>query len=467
MKRFRNEKGTVLVTAPNRKTRRKRSSRTKAFDLVAATHPASRAATQRSPADHQPQPEPLSSLLEENRPLRGELGSVSAGLRAERKQRDEKLAQLREEVAQSGTDAAELQRLRKVTEETAARLAALAAVEAESSELRGKLSARDKLIEQLRAKAERTGSLLEENRVVREELGAARRWLGKLETHFSLLMSERDGLAVELKRREEQLAQLRKEAVQSGADTAELERLRGVAQDTQARLAAAKVESLKLKTQVSARDKLLEQLRARAVRTSSLLGEKHTLKGNLQAARQRLAGLESSLAGLKTERDELSTELDRLRRTAEETAARLLALEAESSELRAQVSAKDRLAEQLRMEARNQADLAAESARLRERLAEAEQRVEDAEAKFGALLAERDELETELAKRGEGLKGVVEEIRAQVGRLDSVLDENHSLRCELKTRSPSARRNAKETRRTRKTQRTRKPPHKGADGPAT
>ena len=121
----------------------------------------------------------------------------------------------------------------------------------------------------------------------------------------------------------------------------------------------------------------------------------------------------------------------------------------------------------LRRRARDQADLAAQSARLHELLAEAEQRAEDAQAKFAALLAERNDFETELAERGEGLKGVVEEIRAQAGRLDSVLDENHELRRELKKRSTRARRKTKPMRRTRKTTRLGRTPGEEAAGPVT
>ncbi len=427
MKRLHSLEDTVLLSDFVKRPPGRRSSRTKAFDFIAETHPASRLVT----PEPEPDPEPLGSLLEDNRSLRdkleaarrrlGELMSDSAALKAERdalavaqERRRRKLAQLGEEVARGMTDAAELDRLRGSASETTARLAVAAA---KCSRLDTEASAREKLIKKLRGEAERAGSFLGKNRVLAEELQAAREWLGKLETAYARLKDERDELAAGLKRREGEVEQRRKEAVRARANVTELERLRGAARETQGRLAAAKAELLKLRAQVCARDRMLEQLRAQAARTSSLVGEKHTLKDNLQAARERVVELESSLAAQEAGREELSAELDHLRAAAEETARRSAA--AEAAGFRDRLSARDRTVEQLRTRDRNQADLVAEGAALREKLADSERRAEETQAQTRALSAARDELSAELDR----LRGAAEETAARLAAAEAEVSE--------------------------------------------
>lgn len=269
----------------------------------------------------------------------------------------------------------------------------------------------------------------------------------ELEAQLESLRQERDILAIEA----EVARELKGELERASELEEKLQTQREIIEAAQKGLSELEKERDELRSKVRSLEEELSRAKAGGEKAAELAAQVQDLEGKLAQAAEKVAQFESRAGALKLERDALAADLERVRaelalvRAQAEQArsdaaelekvraelaglkSRASGLEAELAGIKIQVSLKDQLIEQLKAEGRNQTELAAENAVLREKLAEAETRARQTEARLVGMRSERDGLAAELSKR----EGAVSELRAQAERAGALLGENQALKAEL------------------------------------
>jgi serine/threonine protein kinase len=259
---------------------------------------------------------------------------------------------------------------------------------------RDTLAVEAQIAKELKGEIERASELEEKLQTQREVIEAAQKGLAELE-------DERNEMAMKVKILEEQLAG----SESSGAQVEELldrvSELETIAAETSLKSAQIEARATSLREE---RDKLQNDLEKRSNENAEL---------RVQVDRAK-AGAEG---------------LDDLKKELEATKAKAAAFEQEASDIKVQISLKDQLMEQLKVEGESQTELAKSNSALKQRQLELETKARQNEARLTAMRAERDNLNAELAKRD----GAMDELRTQAERATLLTGDNKSLLRELDT----------------------------------
>ena len=334
----------------------------------------------------------------------------------------------------------------------------LIALKREAAEMRGEMAAlkrrtdeaekdvqrhkaeRDDLDAKLRAARSSGGG--DTGRVVELE-----KELGTLNADMEDLTAERDMLAIEA----EVAKELRGEIERASELEDKLNTQREVIEAAQERLEQLELERDELEERVrdlGEKASLAESGEAKAGELSERL---QAVEEELKAEREKATQLEARTTALRAERDTVaeemegrddeiarlrveaqktkaaSEEVERLKSEVEKAKSKAETAEFEMHKAHAQMSLKDQLIEQYKVEERDQSGLESENVRFREKLAEAEGKAKQAQARMTAIRAERDQLTAEYAKR----EGAVDELRSQAERASALLGENRALKHDL------------------------------------
>lgn len=317
------------------------------------------------------------------------------------------------------------------------------------------------LVSRLNEAGRRAGALAAEVGALceaREELAELKPRAMDTERQLAATRTDRNGLATQLEKKEEELTSLRARA--------ESDR-----KDAEARDAEGREERQKLAAELAERDGTIKEMRARAEETDALLAENSR---SLEDARASIGELESSSAALAAERDGLAAELKKReealaslrtegQRKEKDAAAQASVERDERERLAAEISKRDGTIEQMRAEGERAGSLLAET---RESLEGARTRIGELESSSAALAAERDGLAAGLKEREEeiaslhaeakrsrkdseaeaaaarkereklakelaGRDGAMAELRAQAEKAGALAGENRALQKEL------------------------------------
>lgn len=317
------------------------------------------------------------------------------------------------------------------------------AMKREVAEMRGELAAvkrrleeREKEYEKLKFERDELSSKLK----AAPPPGADSARVKELEAQIAALKQERDVLAIEA----EVARELKGELERAGALEEKLQTQREIIEAAQKGLSDLEKERDELKAKLASLEGELTSAKEREGKAAELAAKVQELEAKLAEANLKAAQFEARANALKLERDGVASDLERVRSElaaarsqAEEALARAGelaelknragALEAELAGLKIQISLKDQLIEQLKSESRNQTELAAENALLREKLTDAETRLKQLDARLVGMRTERDALAVELSKRD----GAMSELRLQAEQASSLLAENKTLKANL------------------------------------